>query len=79
MVRKVVLLERESAQRFAFGRCPHNETKGKNYEQIQTNVAHDLALRISHWLDAKVPVSGAAREGQRGGGVKASRNNNMSN
>jgi hypothetical protein len=30
MVRKAVLLERESAHRFSLGRCPHNETKGKN-------------------------------------------------
>ena len=72
MVRKVVLLEKESAHRFSLGRCPHNETKGKNYEQIQANVAHDMALRISHCLDAKISVSGAAREGQRGGGVKHS-------
>jgi len=70
MVRKVVLLEKESAHRFSLGRCPHNETKGKNYEQIQANVTHDMALRVSHCLDAKVPVSGAAREGQRGGGVE---------
>jgi hypothetical protein len=71
-VRKVVSLEKESAHGFSLGRCPHNETKGKNYEQIQANVAHGLALRISHCLDAKVAVWGAAREGQRGGGVKHS-------
>jgi len=68
MVRKAVLLERASAHRFAFARCPHNETKGKNYEPIQGNVAHDMALRISHCMDAKASVSGNAREGERRGG-----------
>jgi hypothetical protein len=49
-------------------RCLHNETKEKNDEQIPENVAHDTALRVSQSLDAKIPVSGDAREGQRGGG-----------
>jgi hypothetical protein len=53
MVRKAVLLERESAHRFSFERCPHNEMKGRSYEQIQAHVAHDMALRILHCLDAK--------------------------
>jgi hypothetical protein len=44
MVRTAVSLEKRTCPSAAFGRCPHNEQKGKNDEQIQTNVAYDLAL-----------------------------------
>jgi hypothetical protein len=54
MVRKAVLLEKETAHSFSFCRCLHNETKGKNYEQIQADVAYDMGLRIPHRLDTKV-------------------------
>jgi hypothetical protein len=68
MVRAAVLLERRICPSASFGRCLHNETKGKNDEQIQANVAHYMALRVSPSVDAKISVSGDAREGQRGGG-----------
>jgi hypothetical protein len=59
---------KESAHRHPFWRCPHNEQKGTSDEQIQRNVAYDLALRVPHHVDAKISVSGDAREGERGGG-----------
>ena len=73
MVRKAVSLEKESAHSFSFGCCLHNKTKGKNNEQIQANVAYDMALRIPHRLNAKISVSGDAREGKRGSGIEHSR------
>jgi hypothetical protein len=47
--------------------CLHNQTKGKEHEQIQEIIAHDLALRVSHRVGAKISVSGDAREDQRRG------------
>ena len=37
---------------------------------MQTNVAHDLTLRVPHRVGAKVSVSGVAGEGERGGGAE---------
>src|SRR5215831_16773434 len=53
-------------------RCPHNEQKGQTHELIQTTVAYNLALRVPHCVGAKIPLSGSAREDQRGGGVMRS-------
>jgi hypothetical protein len=67
-VRERALLE-ESAHDILSLCCLHNQTKGKEHEQIQEIIAHDLALRISHRVGAKISVSGDAREDQRGGGI----------
>jgi hypothetical protein len=53
---------KESAQDILGLCCLHNPTKGKEHEQIQEIIAHDLALRVSHRVGAKISVSGDARE-----------------
>jgi len=65
-VRERATLE-ESAQDILGLCCLHNQTKGKEHEQIQEIIAHDLALRVSHRMGAKISVSGDAREDQRRG------------
>jgi len=47
----------------------HNEPERKKHEQIQKVIAYDMALRISHCLGAKIPVSGDAGKGERRSGV----------
>jgi hypothetical protein len=42
--------------------CLQSQTKGKEHEQIQEIVAHDLALRVLPRVGAKISVSGDARE-----------------
>jgi len=73
-VRERALLK-ESAHGILGLCCLHNQTKGTDHEQIQTLITHDLTLQLSHRVGAKVSVSGAAREGESGGGyVRAGTN-----
>jgi hypothetical protein len=67
-VRKRALLK-ESAHDILGLCCLHDQTKGKEHEQLQKTVTYDLALRAPHRLGAKISVSGTAREDQRGGGA----------
>ena len=57
-VRERALLK-ESAHSILGLCCLHNQTKGKEHEQIQKIITHDLALRISHRVGAKISWKGA--------------------
>jgi hypothetical protein len=55
-VRKRALLK-ESAHDILGLCCLHDQTKGKEHEQLQKTVTYDLALRAPHRLGAKISVS----------------------
>ena len=50
-------------------RCPTTKQKGREHEQIQKTIAHDLALRVSHCVGAKISLPGDGGEDKRGGEV----------
>ena len=70
MVRKAVLLERESAHRFSFERCPHNEMKGRSYEQIQATCRTRYGIANITLSGREMSVSSDEGEGEKGGGVE---------